>query len=99
MISLAYYLRVIAAMWMRPAPDTALVPSAVGPGGRPALAGGAATDPLEPTVATAERTRAAEPEVVFVAVLFGIATLAGGIVPSPLFDLVKHAGRALTGLF
>jgi NADH-quinone oxidoreductase subunit N len=99
MISLAYYLRVIAAMWMRPAPDTALVPSAVGPGGRPALAGGAATDPLEPAVAAAERTRAAEPEVVFVAVLFGIATLAGGIVPSPLFDLVKHAGRALTGLF
>jgi hypothetical protein len=56
------------------------------------------TDPLEPTVAAAEGTRRAEPEVVFVAVLFGAATLAGGIVPSPLFDLVRHAGGAL-GLF
>jgi NADH-quinone oxidoreductase subunit N len=99
MISLAYYLKVLAAMWMRPEPDLALTPSALGPGGRPALAGGAATDPLEPTVAAAEGTRAAEPEVIFVAVLFGAATLVGGIVPSPLFNLVKHAGGALTGLF
>jgi hypothetical protein len=36
---------------------------------------------------------------VFVAVVFAALTLAGGIVPSPLFDLVRHAGRALTGLF
>jgi NADH-quinone oxidoreductase subunit N len=99
MISLAYYLRVIAAMWMRPEPGTALTPAIVGVGGRPALAGGAAGDPLEPTVAAGEGTRRAEPEIVAVAVLFGIATLAGGIVPSPLFDLVKHAGRALSGLF
>jgi NADH-quinone oxidoreductase subunit N len=98
MISLAYYLRVLAAIWMRPAVSTELTPATTGPGGRPVLAGGAATDPLEPTVATAEGTRRAEPEVVFVAVLFGAATLVGGIVPSPLFDLVRHAGGAL-GLF
>jgi NADH-quinone oxidoreductase subunit N len=99
MISLAYYLKVLAAVWMRPAVGTALMPSSRGPGGRPALAGGAGPDPLEPTVARAEGTRRAEPEVVFVAVLFGALSLAGGIVPSPLFDLVRHAGRALTGLF
>jgi NADH-quinone oxidoreductase subunit N len=99
MISLAYYLRVLAAVWMRPSVGTELTPSSAGIGGRPALAGGAATDPLEPTVAASEGVRRAEPEVVFVAVLFGIATLAGGIVPSPLFDFAKHAGRALSGLF
>jgi NADH-quinone oxidoreductase subunit N len=95
MISLAYYLRVIAAMWMRPEPGTALMPSSTGVGGRPALAGAAGTEP----VATTEVVRRAEPEIVAVAVLFGIATLVGGIVPSPLFDLVKHAGGALSGLF
>jgi NADH-quinone oxidoreductase subunit N len=99
MISLAYYLRVLAAVWMRPAVGTALTPSSRGPGGRPALAGGAGPEPLEPTVAAAEGTRRSEPEVVFVAVVFAALTLAGGIVPSPLFDLVRHAGRALTGLF
>jgi NADH-quinone oxidoreductase subunit N len=98
MISLAYYLRVIAAMWMRPAVGAELTPASAGVGGRPALAGGAATDPLEPTVAAYEGIRRAEPEVVFIAVLFGAATLVGGIIPTPLFNLVDHAGSAL-GLF
>jgi NADH-quinone oxidoreductase subunit N len=102
MISLAYYLRVLAAIWMRPEVGTELMggrAEVAGVAGRPALAGGAAVDALEPTVAAPEGVRHAEPEVVFVAVLFGAATLVGGIVPSPLFDFVKHAGRALTGLF
>jgi hypothetical protein len=34
-----------------------------------------------------------------VALLFGAATLFFGIVPSPLFDLARHAGRAFSGLF
>ena len=91
MISLAYYFRVLAAMWMRPAAGTELTPAAPGVGGRPALAGGATDGP-------AEITRRAHPEVVFVAVLFGVATIVGGIVPSPLFDFINHAGSAL-GLF
>ena len=86
MISLAYYLRVIAAMWMRPSISTELTPGAPGIGGRPALAGGA------------EDVRRAQPEVIFVAVLFGAATIVLGIVPSPLFNLVDHARSAL-GLF
>ena len=34
-------------------------------------------------------------EVVFVAVLFGALTLILGIVPSPLFDVVRDVGAAL----
>ena len=71
-------------------------PAATFAGGRPALAGGAPRAP-EPRVATT--LPRAEPEIVAVAVLFGILTLAGGIVPSPLFDLVKTSGRALSNLF
>jgi NADH-quinone oxidoreductase subunit N len=90
MISLGYYLRVVAAMWMTPAPrpdDAALL--AARSGGQPVLAGGAPE---------AGGTRAPV-EVVGVAVLFGAASLVLGIVPSPLFDLVRRAGEALPGLF
>jgi hypothetical protein len=38
-------------------------------------------------------------EVVLVAVLAAAATLFFGIIPQPLFDLVHHAGSALSGLF
>jgi NADH-quinone oxidoreductase subunit N len=90
MISLGYYLPVIAAMWMREAPATKPLPS---PGGLPALAGGSSElDELpaaEPGL---------QPEVAFVAVLAGAATLVFGIVPQPLFQLVRHTGSAL-GLF
>jgi NADH-quinone oxidoreductase subunit N len=88
MVSLAYYLRVIAAVWMQtPEPaDTVPVSPATG---RPALAGG-------DTIADAPR---AQPEVWLVALVFGGATLFFGIVPSPLFDLAVRAGSALGGLF
>jgi NADH-quinone oxidoreductase subunit N len=86
MISLAYYLKVIAAMWMADAPvaGTALQTS-----GRPALAGGSAE----------ADTPRIEPETWFVALLFGAATLFFGILPSPLFNLAVQAGRALPNLF
>lgn len=93
MISLGYYLRVVAAMWMRDAPaPSAALPGSSGSGGavraRPAIAGG-----------SPEADRAGvEIEVAFVAVLFGAATIALGIVPEPLFRLVGGAGRALGGL-
>jgi NADH-quinone oxidoreductase subunit N len=87
MVSLAYYLRVIAAMWMQ-TPEAADVP--VSPAtGRPALAGGSAD----------ADTPRAQPEVWLVAVLGGAATLAFGIFPSPLFDLAVKAGSALPHLF
>jgi NADH-quinone oxidoreductase subunit N len=85
MVSLAYYLKVIAAMWMQdaPVPGTALAT------GTPAIAGGS------PEVDAAR----IQPETWFVALLFGAATLFFGIVPSPLFDLAVDAGHAFTGLF
>jgi NADH-quinone oxidoreductase subunit N len=46
MISLAYYLRVVAAMWMRSAPEVGTHSSIAAPAGpRPALAGGAPDGP------------------------------------------------------
>ena len=42
-ISLAYYLRVVAAVWMR-SPSEAVAARAVTPGGRPIMAGGASGD-------------------------------------------------------
>jgi NADH-quinone oxidoreductase subunit N len=85
MVSLVYYLKVIAAMWMR----DALVPgTAVSTPGRPALAGGSA-DAASPR---------ADPGAWVVAAVFGAATLFFGIIPSPLFHLATDAGRALLGL-
>jgi NADH-quinone oxidoreductase subunit N len=88
MISLGYYLRVVAAVWMRPAPSGATSGGAAGSGGTtPVLAGG---DPV------ADR---APIELLFVAVAMAALTLAAGVVPQPLFDFVRSAGEALTGLF
>ncbi len=86
MISLAYYLRVIAAIWMTP--DTLAAPAAVSPApDLPLLAGGSEE-------ATGLR---AQGEVVAVAVVFGVLTVVLGIVPSPLFDLVRDVGAAVLG--
>ena len=86
MISLAYYLRVVAAMWMAEAP---VAGTALRTAGRPALAGGSAE----------ADTPRIEVETWFVALVFGAATLFFGIVPSPLFNLAVDAGRSLTHLF
>jgi NADH-quinone oxidoreductase subunit N len=110
MISLGYYLPVIAAMWMReaPQPDTlplgapALGSLAVGP--LPAVAGGSPElDELPeraPTQSThIPNTPSRHPEVALVAVLSAAGTIFFGVLPQPLFDLVHHAGSALGGLF
>ncbi len=95
MISLGYYLRVVATMWMRDAPDAPVAPVAVGAGGLPAIAGGS-----QEADALAEAAAAGpQPEVLLVAWIAAIATVALGIVPQPLFQLAAHAGRALTGIF
>jgi NADH-quinone oxidoreductase subunit N len=100
MISLGYYLPVIAAMWMRPAPSqqpgggelaAPTTPAPAGGQALPALAGGSPElDARAPRI---------QPELAFVALVAGGATLFFGIVPQPLFDLVHHAGGALSGLF
>ena len=105
MISLGYYLRLIAAMWMREAPAVARLGGALRASARPpVLSGGSqeadgsgahALSDLEPDVA---RPDAAGWEVEALAVLAGAATIVLGILPTPLFDLVRASGRALSGL-
>jgi NADH-quinone oxidoreductase subunit N len=87
MISLAYYLKVVAVMWMTPseADAGAAAPAPLPGGDQPILAGGS-------DEATGWRGQG---EVVAVAVVFGLLTLILGIVPSPLFDAVRDAGAAL----
>jgi NADH-quinone oxidoreductase subunit N len=103
MISLGYYLPVVAAMWRRAAPaGAAQTPRTQPPTGTPlpgggplpALAGG--SPELD---AAGAPTSGVQGEVVFVALLAAAATIFFGIIPQPLFDLVHHAGSALSGLF
>ena len=100
MISLGYYLRVVATMWMSaPERETTIARTAPA-GGRPAIAGGspeadAADDGGWPTPDRA----VANSEVAAVAMLFGAAGVLFGIIPSPLLRLVAHAGRSITGIF
>jgi NADH-quinone oxidoreductase subunit N len=89
-ISLAYYLRVVAAVWMR-APTEAVE---VGPAAtRPAIAGGSP----EADEAVVER-RFLQPEVVAVALICAAATIAFGIYPDPLLDVARDAGTAFENL-
>jgi NADH-quinone oxidoreductase subunit N len=87
MISLAYYLKVVAAIWMVPAAESSQL-TAGAPGPEPLLAGGS-------DEATALR---ANGEVVAVGVVFAALTIVLGVVPQPLFHAVRDAGAAL-GLF
>jgi NADH-quinone oxidoreductase subunit N len=105
MISLGYYLPVIATMWTGSAGT--LPASTI-----PAIAGGSPElddDPQAPTSCTGEGASTAmatdrsprqddrhrQPEVAFVATLAGGATIFFGIVPQPLFNLVHGIGSAL----
>ncbi len=85
-ISLAYYFRVLAAIWMRGAPS-------VGGVMLPAIAGGSPEAPLVPAAA-----RGRHPEVALVAVLGAGGSLFFGVIPQPLFDLVHGVGNLLTGI-
>jgi NADH-quinone oxidoreductase subunit N len=101
MISLGYYLPVVATMWMGSA-STAATPRTKVPDAIPAIAGGSPEldDDLDgptsnvatPVVATSKRS---QPELAFVAILAGAATIFFGIVPQPLFNLVHGVGSAL----
>jgi NADH-quinone oxidoreductase subunit N len=84
MISLGYYLRVIAVMWMTPIDIE--IPT-VPPRWVKAVSG---WSPLADA--------RAQPEVLAVAVLAAAATIFFGIVPQPLFDVAHDVGSALAGL-
>ncbi len=96
MISLAYYLRVIAAVWMQPTPKRmpAIAGAAPEADGEAALAAG-------PTAAgSAVRGGPSGGRCVPVLAVILIAagaTIVFGVYPDPLVDFADHAGRALFG--
>jgi NADH:ubiquinone oxidoreductase subunit 2 (subunit N) len=94
MISLAYYLKVVAAMWMSPAESTAAGPAATGvdgPAGTPGpvIAGASPeADPVDPRAGS--RWYLVAP-----AVLAAAITVFFGVIPQPLVDFASHAGASL----
>ena len=83
-ISLAYYLRVVAVMWMgRYEVELPTVP----PRRVRPVAGW-----------SPEADARAQPEVVVVAVLAAVATIALGILPDPLFDIARDVSSSLPRL-
>ncbi len=85
MISLAYYLPVVAAMWMRPGGEPA------GVGAAPAIAGAAPeADPIDPEAG--RRAYLLAP-----ALLAAAAVIFFGVIPQPLVDFAAHAGASLFG--
>jgi NADH-quinone oxidoreductase subunit N len=83
-ISLAYYLRVIAVMWMGSYEvDWPALP-------RRRVKPVAGWSP--------EAAARAQPEVALIAVAFAAATILFGIWPEPLFDAAREMGTALSGL-
>ncbi len=80
MISLAYYLRVVAAMWMS-GEETV--------GATPAIAGASPeADPIDPDAG--RRLYLVGP-----AILAAAATVFFGVIPQPLVDFAAHAGASL----
>jgi NADH-quinone oxidoreductase subunit N len=84
MISLVYYLRVVAYMWMRPAAETA-----------PAMAGGSpdADEGPEGVAAAPKGTRCLA--IIVPGILCAAATVFFGVIPSPLVDWANHAGASI----
>jgi len=79
MISLAYYLRVVAAMWMR----------SESAGAVPAIAGASPeADPIDPEAGR-------RPYLVVPALLAAAATIFFGVIPQPLVEFAEHAGSSL----
>jgi NADH-quinone oxidoreductase subunit N len=84
MISLAYYLRVVAAMWMSSEEERA-------PGATPAIAGASPeADPVDPEAG--RRWYLVGP-----AIFAAAATVFFGVIPQPLVEFASHAGAALFG--
>jgi NADH-quinone oxidoreductase subunit N len=85
MVSLAYYLRVVAAVWMRPEPT----PTPGEP--MPAIAGGSPeADATRPPKGSSRCAL-----VVGSGLICAAATVAFGVAPSPLIDWASHAAESL----
>ena len=99
MISLAYYLRVIAAIWMRPAPKLAPAMAGASPDAEP--------EPPRSTPVAIERGVALRggPSGGRCVLLLGAmmitaaATVVFGIAPQPLVEFANNAGSSIAALF
>jgi NADH-quinone oxidoreductase subunit N len=85
MVSLAYYLRVVAAVWMRPEPGARPAEP------MPAIAGGSP----EADAAHPPRGSSRCALVVGSGLICAAATVAFGVAPSPLIDWASHAAGSL----
>jgi NADH-quinone oxidoreductase subunit N len=103
MISLAYYLRVIAAVWMRPAYHADPTPEA-GQRVLPAIAGGsAAADAADFAGASGVEPPPGSrigglrcPVIIGLTLVAAAATVFFGVIPAPLVDFVSGAGESIT---
>ncbi len=82
MISLAYYLPVVAAMWMRPSGEAAAMPAIAGASPE--------ADPIDPEAG--RRIYLVGP-----ALLVAAAVVFFGVIPQPLVDFAQHAGAGRPG--
>jgi NADH-quinone oxidoreductase subunit N len=80
MISLAYYLPVVAAMWMRPGGEASTTPAIAG-----------ASPEADPTDPEAGR----RPYLVAPALLAAAAVVFFGVIPQPLVEFAERAGASL----
>ncbi|MFI5123376.1 MAG: NADH-quinone oxidoreductase subunit N [Vicinamibacteria bacterium] len=80
MISLAYYLRVVAAMWMRPGAEASAAPAIAGASPE--------ADPIDPDAG--RRIYLIAP-----ALLAAAGTIFFGVIPQPLVEFAQHAGASL----
>ncbi len=104
MISLGYYLRVVAAIWMGGERSAIRLPE----GSLAPIAGGSPEADIETGVVgplvdgalpgSADRGPI-DPEIVLLAIVFAAACIVFGLFPEPLFNLAAHAGASLTGIF
>ncbi|MDQ5894675.1 MAG: NADH-quinone oxidoreductase subunit [Actinomycetota bacterium] len=90
MISLGYYLRVVATLWMSPAEDSESAESAIDTAALPPQIAGATVDPF--TDQEADRRW----YLVAPALIAAAACLFFGIIPQPLVEFAQHAGNALS---
>ncbi len=89
--SLAYYLRVVVAIWSGTEQSNA---RRLTPGGQPVMAGGAA----ELAPAAGDEARAHHPLAVTVAAVCLVGVIFFGVFPQPLFDVARDAAAAFTNL-
>ena len=91
MISLAYYLRVCAAIWMRPSAEPAAPTGAM-----PAIAG--ASQEADDDPPGGEPSGARCKVIIGLTLLAAAASVFFGVLPSPLVDFAEQAGEAIGSL-